>query len=133
MYGLDEVAEFTKEDAVKLSKLKRIRQDPKPLLNKLETEWFEILNAQYPNYERPKAQHVTFRLANGLRYTPDILAFRWPDPNGPARTTAWEVKGKWFTDDSNAKLKVFASAYPEIRVILVWKDNSQWQEQTVLP
>lgn len=111
----------------------RIRQSKKPLMNKLEQEFFNALNAQYPNYDRPLAQAITFRLANGCKYTPDILAFRWPDLKGPDRATAWEVKGKWFPDDAKAKLKMFAHEYREIRVVLLWKQNGQWCEQEILP
>jgi hypothetical protein len=93
----------------------------------LEQEWFDILCREH----KPLiAQGVTFRLANGLRYTPDFFAFDWPSmSSGPV---AWETKGKWFTDDANAKLKMFAAAYPQIRVILAWKDGGQWQTQRVL-
>lgn len=47
--------------------------------------------------------------------------------------TAWEVKGTWVDGDSFPKLKMFASQFPDIRVLLVWKDSEgQWQTQQVL-
>ena len=112
---------------------KRIRQSTKPLLNKLEQEWLDHLRASGGGVVRTQA--ITFRLANGLRYTPDMLSFGWPSnyEDGIA-ATAWEVKGGWFTDDANAKLKMFATTYPEIRVVLCWKDTfGMWQTQRVLP
>jgi hypothetical protein len=112
----------------------RIRQDTKPLMNKLEAEWFAIINAQFPNYPRPRAQAVTIRLANGVRYTPDFFATDWPVPMGPSKTTAWEVKGKQAWDDAIVKLKVAASTWPEIAFVLVWKESGgEWKQQRVLP
>ena len=43
----------------------RIRQDSKPLMNGLESEWFAILSEQFPNYPRPRAQAKRYKLANG--------------------------------------------------------------------
>lgn len=114
---------------------KRIRQGSKPLLNKLEQEWFDLLYPLHPNYERPIAQAITFRLANGLRYTPDVLAWSWPQLplSRPNRVTCWEVKGKHAWDDSIVKIKVAATTYPAITWILAWKENGEWKTQQVLP
>lgn len=114
---------------------KRIRQDSKPLMNNLETEWLQELYADFP--ECPistfRAQAKTYRLANGLRYTPDFTAVINIFPGG-LKETAWEVKGKWVDGDSFPKLKMFAAVWPEIRVILAWKDaRGKWQEQTIFP
>ena len=111
---------------------KRIRQSSKPILNKLEQEWFDKVSATY-NPAKIHAQSATFKLANGLRYTPDLFCFDYRHTDSIIRSTAWEVKGRWFTDDANAKLKMFASLYPEILVMLVWKQNGQWISQIVLP
>lgn len=43
---------------------KRIRQSSKPLLNKLEQEWFDFLCIQHHHLF---AQSITFKLANGLK------------------------------------------------------------------
>ena len=110
--------------------IRRIKQRTKPLLNKLEQEWRErLLLVSLRIY----SQSITFKLANGLKYTPDFFSFDWPSTGEFNRPTAWEVKGPWATDDAIAKVKMFAMAYPEIRVILVWKDdNKQWCQQRVL-
>src|SRR5690242_9154080 len=55
---------------------KRIRQSTKPLMNKLEQEWFDHLCR---SHRKLIAQGITFRLANGLRFTPDVFCFEWPD------------------------------------------------------
>jgi hypothetical protein len=111
---------------------KRIRQSSAPKMNKLESEYFAILSAQFPNYPRPHAQAVRFQLANGVTFTPDIFCFHWPDIEGPATPTAFEVKGRHAWDDAIVKLKVAASAYPEVRWVLVWKPGATWSEQKVL-
>lgn len=119
------------EAVFQAAKGKRIRQSDKPLMNKLEAEWFAIINAQFPNYPRPRAQTVTIRLANGVRYTPDMFAFSWPSDRGSC-PTAWEVKGKHAWDDAIVKLKVAATSFPEIRFVLVWKNGGEWRQQEVM-
>lgn len=110
---------------------KRIRQRVKPLMNRLEQRFFDHLcQAHKPLY----AQSITFKIANGLRYTPDVFCFEW-HWQGDDRPVAWEVKGPWMTDDAVVKLKVFAAAYPNILVLLVWEDKAtgQWLNQIVYP
>lgn len=114
-------------------KPKRLRQSSKPLLNKLETEWFNVIKDQYPNYPAIRPQAKTYKIANGLRYTPDFTVSSWPRAVGPATETAWEVKGKWVDGDSFPKLKMAAAAWPEVRFILVWKQDGEWKEQVILP
>ena len=112
---------------------KRIMQSTKPLLNKLEQRFVSHLNQV--GYPKPiHAQKITFRLANGLKYTPDVFCFEW-SWMGENRLVAWEVKGPWLTDDGVAKLKMFAAAYPEILVLLAWEDKAtnQWLQQIVYP
>lgn len=109
-------------------KPKRIRQSSKPLMNKLETEYFEVLK-QRKHIENIRAQSITFRLANGCRFTPDLtcnLAIS-------QRQLAIDVKGEHAWEDALVKIKVAASTYPEIQWFLVWKENGVWQEQAVLP
>ena len=111
----------------------RVKQSPKPLLNKLEQEWFDILSGRFPNYPRPRAQAVRFKLCNGVTFTPDIFAVSWPQSNGPASPTAFEVKGKHAWDDAIVKIKMAAHEWPEIVWILAWKDNGEWKQQKILP
>lgn len=113
----------------------RVRQSSKPLLNQLELEWYRIILVKYPNYPRPRPQAVTFRLANGVRYSPDLFTPSWPgeNPTTPFKPTAWEVKGKRAWDDAIVKIKVAAHEWPDIQWILVWKERGQWQEQRILP
>ena len=120
------------------TKKQRVRQSPKPLMNKLEAEFFAILSAQYPNYSRPRAQAKRYRLGNGVTFTPDITASTWPRLNGINETcgadceTAWEVKGDRAWDDAIVKVKMAAAVWPEVRWILVWKENGHWNEQEIL-
>jgi hypothetical protein len=101
-----------------------MRQSSKPLMNKLEMQFERYITALYPNYDI-HAQAITFRLANGLRYTPDFVSF-YP-------SIAWEVKGKWVDGDSFPKLKMAAALYPEVVWNLVWLKDGIWQEQKILP
>lgn len=120
----------------KVSKPMRVRQSDKPLMNKIESEYFSILNVQHLTFQRPRPQAKRYQLANGVTYTPDITASSWPDDEGveAAVETAWEVKGVHSWDDAMVKIKVAAHEWPEIRWFLVWKDPAgRWQKQRILP
>src|SRR5512139_1038441 len=112
---------------------KRIRQSDKPLLNKLEAEFYEIIRHRYPNYPPVMPQAVKLKLANNCWYCPDFFALLWPRDNAPSAPRAWEIKGKHAWDDALVKIKVAAAAWPDIRFSLHWKDNGAWQEQEILP
>lgn len=102
---------------------KRIRQSEKPELNVLETEWFKHIQ-----HFGARPQAIKLKLARGVFYKPDFFS--------PRTMTAWEVKGLNGKNIDRGKLalKCAASAWPEIKFILVWKDEQgQWQEQHVLP
>lgn len=120
--GSDELMDFATKPAPKT----RLRQSSKPLLNKLESEFLTWLNPSVRGI-MVRAQAKTYRLANGLRYTPDFTAVV------EGRETAWEVKGKWVDGDSFPKLKTAASVFPEVRWLLVWKGCGSWMEQEILP
>ena len=103
---------------------KRIRQSGKPLSNKLETnfgQWLKLMHPGAPIYE----QAITFRLANGLRYTPDWVMVDNAD------VFCYEVKGPRMWDDAVAKVKMAASVYKHFGWILVWKENGVWSSQAV--
>lgn len=103
---------------------KRIRQSSKPLLNKLEQEfWNDYLSDRYPE---AKPQALRFRLANGLTLTPDFVDL------SVQPVKAWEVKGKHAWGDSLVKLKAAAAIWKDVRWILVWKRCGQWESQEVL-
>lgn len=110
--------------------LKRVRQSSKPIMNKLETEFYGILCLKMVP-DLIHCQAVTLRLANGVRYTPDFFVPQ--NEHIDSKTEAYEVKGKWFTDDSNVKLKMAASIFKTINFYLAWKDEiGCWQEQRIL-
>ncbi len=105
--------------------VKRIRQSGKPLLNKLESEFLAYKQARYPN-DVFHCQAITFKLANGLRFTPDVVSFE--------SGIAWEVKGPHAFDGALDKLKMAAAVYNDFSWILAWKDKAgNWQQQHVLP
>jgi len=105
----------------------RVRQSAKPLMNKLETEYFDVLKASYPTATiRPQSKK--YRVCNGSVYCPDFTAII----NGIE--TAWETKGKHSWDDAMLKIKVAASVWPEVDWWLVWKDASgRWTTQKIIP
>lgn len=108
---------------------KRIRQDSKPLLNKLETQWLALLKIWYPTVTI-HAQEWRVRIGNGAWFKVDFCAFI----NGT--WTAWECKGPKQgknVDRGMLALKCAASQFPEVRWYLVWKENGHWSEQPVLP
>jgi len=111
----------------------RIRQSHKPLMNGLENEWFARIKDRYPNYPPVRPQAKTFRLCNGVRFTPDFSCSIWPVEGSAARETCWEVKGPHAWEDSLIKLKMAAHEYPEICWHLAWKKEGKWCEQILLP
>jgi len=107
----------------------RIRQNSKPLMNKLETEFYNRTWSATES-KRVHIQAITFKLANGLRYTPDFV---WQDIcDSRWQIIAYEVKGAWVDGDSFPKLKMAATVFPEITWLLVWKESGVWKEQRVL-
>lgn len=107
---------------------KRIRQSDKPLMNKLETEWFNILlSSHWMNCLRAQAKR--YKLGNGIWFKPDITGNDTRD----GRETAYEVKGQHAFRGGFENLKVAAGLWPEVKWILVWKQDSEWKQQTVLP
>ena len=115
---------------------KRIRQDDKPLMNKLESQWFEILSAQFPNYPRPRAQAKRYKLANGAWYKPDITSSLWPVEGEGYKESAWECKGPSCMKNVARGLltiKFAAAQWPEVVFYLVWKERGEWKQQRVLP
>jgi hypothetical protein len=109
---------------------KRIRQDSRPLMNKLEQEWYSVLRVRH---KIVCAQSIRFKLGNGIWYKPDFLAWPVGFESQDARMRAFEVKGPHAFRGGFENLKVVAHQYPQIKWTLVWKDNGQWKEQTVLP
>lgn len=104
---------------------KRVRQNAKPLLNKLETSfWKEFLEFRYP---KAKPQALKFKLGNGIAYKPDFVDL------SVQPVKAWEVKGPHAFRGGFENLKVAASLYPEVRWMLVWKENGSWKVQEILP
>lgn len=103
----------------------RVRQNKKPLLNKLETEWFNHLSRL--DGTRVFAQALRFMLGNGIWYKPDFIVI------SPISTViAYEVKGEHAFRGGFENLKVAANIYRWITWKLVWKDNGQWKEQVIL-
>ncbi len=108
---------------------KRIRQDTKPKLNKLETEYLGVLTRN-PGIKLVTIvpQGIRFELGNGIWYKPDFTCL---SIEGYLR--AYEVKGPHAFRGGFENLKVAARLYHWIRWALVWKDNGTWREQHVLP
>lgn len=109
---------------------KRIRQSSKPLMNKLESEWLEVLKTRF---RIVTTQSLRFMLGNGIWYKPDFVA--WPTglESQDLRMRAFEVKGPRAFRGGFENLKVAAHQYPQIKWTLVWKQDGQWKEQVVLP
>lgn len=114
------------QPTVALEPAKRIRQDTKPLLNKLETDFLRYISLIHP-MARFRLQARRYKLGNGIWYKPDITALI------NDREHAWEVKGPHAFRGGLENLKVAAHAFPEVRWILAWKDGSRWMLQEVLP
>ena len=132
--SLAELKRYTEQKPKKITK--RVRQSAKPLMNKLEAEFYARIKNEYPNYPEVRLQAKRYRLGNGIWYKPDFTCSAYPvtvGEIGPARETAWEVKGPHAFRGGFENLKVAAATFPEVRWILVWKENGQWKQQEVLP
>lgn len=115
--------EISKAFAIKPKK--RIRQDSKSLLNKLEMEYYNLLKLTDVKHLRLQAKR--YKLANGLWYKVDFTGII------DGRETAWEVKGPHAFRGGFENLKMAASCWPEVCWRLVWKEHGHWQCQEVLP
>jgi hypothetical protein len=104
----------------------RIRQDSKPLMNKLEMEWFNRLGGM-ASTRNLRAQAIRVKLANGLWFKVDITCII------DGKMTCFEVKGSFAFRGGFENLKSAASLFPEWDWFLVWKDDGQWKSQKVLP
>jgi len=104
---------------------KRIRQDEKPLMNKLEQEYHDTFLIEENNV---CIQSMRFRLATGLWYKPDFFYI-----NYDGLPSAIEVKGPHAYRGGFENLKMAAHQYQWINWVLAWKENGGWKEQVVLP
>ena len=105
----------------------RIRQAHKPLMNKLETEFFLFLQRHPGDIKFIRPQSIRFMLGNGIWFKPDFTGFL------DGSYSAWEVKGPHAFRGGFENLKVAAHQYTEIHWYLVWKDKiGQWIQQRVL-
>lgn len=110
----------------------RVRQD-RSVPNKLESEWGQKLKSDFPG-ECFRFGERRYKLANGVWYKPD-----WTCSNHlpvgsilDANETAWEVKGPHAWRGGLEFLKIAAHEWPEVRWILVWKENGVWHDQIVV-
>lgn len=104
---------------------KRLRQSSKGP-NKTEREYFDRLRQDCCAFV--VEQSVTFKLANGVRYTPDAVVVK----SFGFGVECHEVKG-FMRDDAAVKLKLAAKLYPFFVWKLAWKENGTWRTQTILP
>lgn len=105
---------------------KRIRQDSKPLMNKLEREWFDQLGGMASTINL-RAQAIRVKLANGLWFKVDITCLI------DGKMTCFEVKGPFAFRGGFENLKSAATLFPEWDWFLVWKKDGVWHTQKVLP
>jgi hypothetical protein len=109
---------------------KRIRQSTKPLMNKLEQDWFEVLRCRWSIVV---PQGMRFMLANGVWYKPDFIAFPCGLESQSTALRAYECKGPHAFRGGKENLKLAAHKYPYIVWTLVWKHDGKWQEQRIYP
>ena len=106
---------------------KRLRQDAKPLMNGLETDFLSYLESAYAGF-RIVPQGMRVKIATGAWFKVDFFI--------PAKLAAYEVKGPKVMYNQQSRqllaLKVAAAQWPEITWWLAWKENRVWQKQQVL-
>jgi len=108
-------------------KEKMVRQSEKPLMNGLESEFYERLKLQYPD-SFICCQAFRLRIGNFAWYKPDFIVF------SPltGQIKAMETKG-FSRPASIVRLKAVATQYPWISWSLHWKKLGTWMEQAILP
>ena len=109
---------------------KRIRQSSKEP-TKLELRFrAEILNPEFVAgmIDGIKEQSLTFKIGNGVRYTPDFIAWA-----STGRLICYEVKGPHAFDGALEKLKIAAAIYKDVEWQLWWFAEGEWKSQLVLP
>jgi hypothetical protein len=118
---------------------KRLRQSASPLMNKLETRFYETkLKVDYVG-ETILIQAVRLELARGHWYKPDFfLPAVLPSVKDETRfrpAIAYEVKGPKAFRGGFENLKVAARVHPWVRFFLVWEDKGtgKWERQEILP
>ena len=121
--GLFATVDFAQAPAVK----HRLRQQRGGKLNKTEAAFGEHLRRLFPG-AAVHEQAITLRLANGCRYSPDVVVVEQPG----SLVRAYEVKGH-MRDDAAVKLKVAATAYPWISFYLVTQRGGTWEIDRVFP
>lgn len=117
---------------------KRLRQQTGQKMNKLEAAFYAYLCAARPAGQ-VFSQAITFKLGNGVRFTPDfmVMADATNEHENPVtELIAYETKG-FMRDDAAVKIKVAAALYPQIRFHLVTKrrkaQGGGWAIEEVLP
>jgi hypothetical protein len=111
-------------------KAKRLRQDDRRP-NATESRYaFDILRVT-EGVESYEYEAVTFKLGNGLKYTPDYMVVK---TKGSAEWIEFhEVKGEKVWEDSIVKLKATAAKYPYFKFVMAQWVDKQWVIQEVLP
>lgn len=107
----------------------RVRQEHKPLLNKLESDYHALLKVMHPTVHW-RLQARRYRLANGVWYKPDITGLV------DGREVAYECKGPKEVKGCSkgiAIAKIAAHEWPEVRFVLIWREAGQWFDQELLP
>lgn len=108
-----------------------IRQERKPLLNKLETEFYDYIYAEIAKlWTNPiiTIQSLRFKLGNGIWYKPDIVHI------GETTWTCYEVKGPHRFRGGIENIKVAAHKYPTLRWVLASKyPDGGWFLEVVRP
>ncbi len=112
---------------------KRIRQDAKPVMNKLESDWYRLLSLgtwDGREVRSLRAQALRFKIANGAWYRPDVTCLL------DGKMAAFECKGpKQMRSMARGMLTVKTAAFqwPEVEWTLVWREAGRWRTQRVLP
>lgn len=101
-----------------VAELPKLRRGRAP--NKTETRWLQRLAAD-PSVLSATYEGVTLRLADGVRYTPDVFVVYRDGSLGLD-----EVKGAYVRPDALVKLRIAVSQYPAFRWRLAMWRRGEW-------
>ncbi len=106
----------------------RMKQNRGAELNKTETAFLDYLRAIELKEWKIEPHALTFKIGNGVRYTPDLIA------SFGDSVRAYEVKGPHAWDDAIVKLKVAGAQFTWCAFWLASKDKrTGWRIERVMP
>lgn len=99
-----------------------IRQDAAP--NKAEQAAFDYLSGEFGAIDKIEFHGLTLRIANGVKYTPDICITYADGSISLYEVKAMRGRRVHIEDDSSVKVKAAAAKWRMFKFFLIWYDKT---------